>query len=173
MEQFDPEICERNETEPMRDLNILKKVWDLKAVVESNYNEWKQIGWHEVDTDKLLGENKKLGTQIKNFGNDYPISKQWDSYRDVETDVKNMNILLPIIAELHAPAMRPRHWQNVAKICGVPKIDVGSSTFTLSDISSLEIENYEDAVLDVVETAMKELKIDRKFRLIESLWDGL
>ena len=71
-----------------------------------------------------------------------------------------MNILLPIIAELHAPAMRPRHWQNVAKICGVPKIDVGSSTFTLSDISSLEIENYEDAVLDVVETAMKELKID-------------
>ena len=54
-----------------------------------------------------------------------------------------MNILLPIIAELHAPAMRPRHWQNVAKICGVPKIDVGSSTFTLSDISSLEIENYE------------------------------
>ena len=84
-----------------------------------------------------------------------------------------MNILLPIIAELHAPAMRPRHWQNVAKICGVPKIDVGSSTFTLSDISSLEIENYEDAVLDVVETAMKELKIDRKLKLIESVWDEL
>ena len=54
---------------------------------------------------------------IKNFGNDYPISKQWDSYRDVETDVKNMNILLPIIDELHAPEMRPSHWQNVAKIC--------------------------------------------------------
>ena len=156
-----------------RDLDILKKVWDLKARVAFIFDEWKQIGWHDVDTDKLLAENKKLGTQIKNFGNDYAISKQWDAYRDVETDVKNMNVLLPIIAELHAPAMRPRHWQAIAKICGVPKIDVSSSTFCLADIASLEIENYEEQVLDVVETAMKELKIDRKLKMIEAVWDGL
>ena len=156
-----------------RDLDILKKVWDLKARVAFIFDEWKQIGWHDVDTDKLLAENKKLGTQIKNFGNDFAISKQWDAYRDVETDVKNMNVLLPIIAELHAPAMRPRHWQAIAKICGVPKIDVSSSTFCLADIASLEIENYEEQVLDVVETAMKELKIDRKLKMIEAVWDGL
>ena len=83
----------------MRDLNILKKVWDLEAVVESNYNEWKQIGWHEVDTDKLLGENKKLGTQIKIL---VTITQFLNNgiHIDVETDVKNMNILLPIITEL-------------------------------------------------------------------------
>ena len=69
--------------------------------------------------------------------------------------------------------MRPRHWQAIAKICSVPKIDVSSSTFCLADIASLEIENYEEQVLDVVETAMKELKIDRKLKMIEAVWDGL
>ena len=157
----------------MRDLNILKKVWDLKAIVEFYYQEWKTIGWHDVDTDKLLLENKKLAIQIKNFGNDFPIAKQWESYRDVETDVKNMAVLLPIVAELHAPAMRLRHWASIAKIVGVNKIDVQSSTFCLADISSLNVEEFEEPVLDVVETAMKELKIDKKLKIIEGIWDEL
>ena len=68
----------------MRDLNILKKVWDLKAIVDFYYQEWKTIGWHDVDTDKLLLENKKLAIQIKNFGNDFPIAKQWESIKIYE-----------------------------------------------------------------------------------------
>jgi preprotein translocase subunit SecY len=31
-------------------------------------------------------------------------------YRQIENDIKNMSIILPLISELHNPSMRDRHW---------------------------------------------------------------
>ena len=43
----------------------------------------------------------------------------------------------------------------------------------MEDLIQLNLQNYEDDVLEVVETASKELKIDRKLKIIEQTWAGL
>ena len=156
-----------------RDLDVLKRVWDMKAFVEHTYSRWKTIGWHSIDTDSLLSENKDMLRSIKDFGTTYPIAKQWGAYRDVEALGKDMNVVLPIVAELHSPAMRARHWAAVAKITKVESIAPDSLSFSMEDLIQLNLQNYEDDVLEVVETASKELKIDRKLKIIEQTWAGL
>ena len=113
---------------------MLKRVWDMKAFVEHTYSRWKTIGWHAIDTDYLLSENKNMLRVIKDFGTEYPIAKQWGAYRDVEASGKDMNIVLPIVAELHSPAMRTRHWAGVAKICKVDAITPDSPSFSINAV---------------------------------------
>jgi dynein heavy chain len=156
-----------------RDLDILKRVWDMKAFVEHTYSKWKTIGWDNIDTEKLLSENKDILKNVKEFGSKYPVAKQWGAYRDVESMGIDMNVVLPTIAELHSPAMRARHWQGVAKICKVDAIPVESNTFSMEDLFALKLHLFEEDVLEVVETASKELKIDRKLKIIEQTWASL
>ena len=43
----------------------------------------------------------------------------------------------------------------------------------MDDLIQLKLHNFEDDVLEIVETASKELKIDRKLKIIEQTWAGL
>ena len=70
------------------------------GVVIHTYAQWKTIGWDDIDTEKLLSENKNILKDVKEFGSKYPVAKQWGAYRDVETMGIDMNVVLPTIAEL-------------------------------------------------------------------------
>ena len=155
-----------------RDLDVLKRVWDMKSYIDNTYDNWKILLWDLIDTDDLLSQNKNILRTIKEFGVDF-YCKAMGVYRDVESSAKDMNVVLPTVAELHSPAMRQRHWQSVAKICGVDSINVSSASFSMDDLIQLNLQNYEDDVLEIVETASKELKIDRKLKIIEQTWAGL
>ena len=53
--------------------------------------------------------NKGLMKNLKKMSNETPVVKGWKVYRDIEDEIKNMNIILPMINDLHSPAMRDRH----------------------------------------------------------------
>ena len=118
--------------------------------------------YSDIDVDMLLKENKKLSKQIRKFGADNPISKQWGSYRDVEQLTKDMDVVLPIVQELNNPAMKDRHWKMAAKVCNVDKIDIDRPDFSLGHLWDLNLPEFGEDVLEVVETATKEAKIEKK-----------
>jgi dynein heavy chain len=156
-----------------RDLFVLKMVWDFHDLVGSTYAKWKEILYHDIDVDNLLKLNKKLSKQIRKFGGDYPIAKQWQTYRDVEQMTKDMDIVLPIVQELNNPAMKQRHWKMAAKVCNVDKIEVGRPDFCLGDLWDLNLPEFGEEVLECVETATKEAKIEKKLKMISEVWAGL
>ena len=62
-----------------------------------------------MDIEDLLDENKKLHRSIKEFANNYPIVRTWGSqkegiYFDIETMVKDVNVILPLISSLKSEA---------------------------------------------------------------------
>ena len=173
-ELFDLQISKFTETgETRNELRHLKNVWDFKDMTQRVFENWKTFMWSEVNTDDLEDENKRLLKQLRGKGADYPTAKQWQTYRDIEDDIKRMQKVLPLVNELHSPAMRQRHWLALARVCNVKSVDPSDPKFTLNDMMELQLDEHEADVSEIVETAQKELKIEKKLTEIEACWADL
>eukprot|EP01038_Epipyxis_sp_PR26KG_P005405 gene5405-7492_t len=148
-----------------QDLRALKNVWDSVVLVESLFTTWKNTLWQEIKTDELLDEVKRLQNQLKKQTKK---SREWGVFKRLEQEVKNMVITLPLVHDLHSPAIRERHWKSLMTITGV-MIDRGPS-FCLDNLLSLNLQFHVDAVSDIVEVANKEVKIENRLLLIEDAW---
>jgi dynein heavy chain len=84
-----------------------------------------------------------------------------------------MAVSLPLVNDLHAPFMRPRHWKEVARVCECKTLDPTDAKFCLEDLLSKQLHNHADDIMEIVETASKELKIERKMESIEKVWNAL
>ena len=91
-----------------QELKLLKNLWDFKAMMLSVHGSWKSALWSEIQTDKLEDENRKLLKTLRANGNDNAVIKGWNVYRDIENSIKDMAVVLPLVADLHHPAMRAR-----------------------------------------------------------------
>ncbi len=159
--------------ETRTEIKYLKDLWDFKAMVLNIYSSWRTTLWIDVNTDDLEDQNKKLRKQLKEQGNTFPVIKGWQVYRDIDDMMSIMNIVLPLINDLHSEAMRSRHWSALARICNVKAVDPCDKKFTLDDMMSLNLHLHKEAIEDIVETAMKELKIERKLKEIEDIWSAM
>jgi len=157
-------------TDTRNELYHLKNLYDFKAMMQNTHNDWKKELWSKVDTDYLDTLNKNLNKLLRTKGNETQIIKGWELYRQIENDIKNMSIILPLISELHNPSMRDRHWVQLAKVCGRDKVEPTDPKFTVGDMIEFDIHEKPDDVSEVVETAQKELKIESKLKGIEAQW---
>jgi dynein heavy chain len=173
-ELFELQVTKYQEmTDTRTELRLLKNVWDNKALVQFAYESWNPQLWHDIQTDDLDDVNKLLFKNLRKMGNDFPVVKGWVAYRSIEEIIKSMGVVLPLIAELHSPAMRDRHWKSLATICEVKAIDPNDPKFCFEDAIKWKLETHAEDCEEIVETATKELKIERKLRDIETVWRDL
>lgn len=45
--------------------------------------------------------------------------RNWDTYKLLEDAVKALLTALPLVADLHHPSMRERHWKQLMRTTGV------------------------------------------------------
>ena len=170
-ELFELQVSKYPETGDTRtELRLLKYVWDMKAMVLGTFESWNSQLWADIKTDDLEDVNKSLLKYLRKMSNETPVVKGWVVYRSIEDAIKNMSVVLPLVNSLHSESMRDRHWKSLAKVCGVKSIDPNDPKFTFEDIVSLGVHQHTEDVEEIVETANKELKIERKLRDIEKLW---
>jgi len=173
-ELFELQVSRYPETGDTRsEIKILKSIWDTKALVLYTFESWNTQLWADIKTDDLEDVNKSLLKSLRKMANDTPVLKGWVVYRSIEDAIKNMSVLLPLVNELHSDAMRDRHWKSLAKVCNVKSIDPNDSKFTFEDIVKMGIHLHAEDVEEIVETANKELKIERKLRDIERIWTSM
>eukprot|EP01041_Mallomonas_annulata_P000386 gene386-700_t len=170
-ELFELQVSKYPETGDTRtELKLLKYVWDMKAMVFFTFDSWNTQLWSDIKTDDLEDVNKSLLKNLRKMSSDYPVVKGWVVYKSIEDAIKNMSAVLPLINALHSESMRDRHWKSLAKVCAVKNIDPNDPKFTFEDIIKLGVHLHVEDVEEIVETANKELKIERKLRDIEKLW---
>ena len=170
-ELFELQVSRYPETGDTRtELKLLKYVWDMKALVLTTFESWNSQLWADIKTEDLEDITKNLLKALRKMANETPVVKGWAVYRSIEDAIKNMSIVLPLVNDLHSPAMRDRHWKAVAKVCQVKSIDPHDPKFTFEDIVAIGIYKYSEDIEEVIETASKELKIERKLKDIETLW---
>lgn len=97
--------------------------------------------------------------------------RNYDVYRMLEEAIKAMLTSLPLVQDLHHPAMRERHWKLLMQTTG--KHFIMDDKFCLGDLLALELHNYVDACSEIVDRAQKELNIEKQLKKIEDTWAGL
>lgn len=164
-----PEIGEtRNE------IKQLKSLWDFKGMINLIYFDWRTTPWDAVNTDDLEAQNKKLRKQLKERGNCFPAIKGWRVYRDIDEMMEVMSVALPLVNDLHSEAMRSRHWSSLARVCNVKLVDPSDNKkFKLNDMMTLNLHEHKAAIEEIVETVIKELKIEKKLKEIEQVWSKM
>jgi len=148
-----------------KDAVNVKSVWDVVAMVQTVYVEWKKTKWDDINVEELQEQNKKLGKEVKGCDK---VVKNWPCYKGLEDSVKNMQSSLPLVEELRSKAMRDRHWKQVMRACGTEfKMD---ESFTFGGMLDLELHKYEDDVLEIVDRAQKELGIEKQLVKLAETW---
>jgi dynein heavy chain, axonemal len=146
-------------------------MWDLIALVDFQFETWKSTLWDKIDTDNLMSQIKDMQTKQCN-----PQSaqnkevKNYKAFFALNDRVKNMNTILPLIAQLHSKFMQERHWKKLMRITG-QKIDFKAPSFCLEDLLKLHLYRYAEEVTELVDGAQKEAKIETKLNLIQSTWE--
>ena len=106
-------------------------LWDYRGLVGATYDAWKTALWAAINTEALEDANKKIAVELKRLGDASVIVKGWTAYRDLDSAIRDMATSLPLVNELHSPAMRPRHWKELAVVCGVKNLDPADPKFCL------------------------------------------
>ncbi len=97
--------------------------------------------------------------------------RPFEAFRQLEEQIKALLTSLPLVADLHHPSMRDRHWRQLMKATG--KHFVLDDHFSLGDMLALNLHECVDVVSETVERAQKELVIEKALTKIEDTWTGL
>ena len=81
--------------------------WDMVSLYEELKAKWSSTMWFDIDTDSLTGELNRLQTQVKKMPKEI---KKWDVYAiRLEGEIKNMSVVVPLVAQLSSNAMQVRN----------------------------------------------------------------
>ena len=147
-------------------------MWDLIALVEYQFENWKSTLWDKIDTENLMTLIKDMQTKqcSPTAANNKDI-KNYRAFISLNDRVKNMNTILPLIASLHSKFMMERHWKKLMKITD-QEITFQSPKFCLEDLIKLHLYKYAEEVTELVDGAQKEAKIEQKLGVIQKTWEG-
>lgn len=147
---------------------VLKLIWDMVSVVRTQLQEWQRTLWDKIDTDILVEKSKALQKQITKLPKE---CRGWSVYQGLQSEVKNLLTVLPLVTLLHSPSMSERHWKDL--MTSTKKHFVMGPDFCLADLLKLELHRFVSDVEDIVELATKESKIGAQLLKISGNWETL
>lgn len=149
------------------ELEHLKSLWDMISYVFFIFHDWRATKWESIDTEMLAERTKALSKDIRTLSK---AARTYEVYKNLDDMVKAMSVSLPLVSDLHDPAMRDRHWKQLMKATG--KQFVMDESFTLGTLLDLQLHMFQEEVGDIVDRAKKEEVIEKQLRKIEEAWNN-
>ncbi|NXL38693.1 DYH17 protein, partial [Glaucidium brasilianum] len=148
-----------------RELRLLKELWDMIVLFNTNVDTWKTTRWKDIDVEQMDTDCKKFAKDIRSLDRKM---RSWDAFTGLDDSVKNMMTSLRAVKELQNPAIRERHWQELIRATKV-NIAVSKDT-TLADLLQLNLHEFEDEVCGIVDKAMKESGMEKVLNTLDTTW---
>ncbi|TSL75253.1 Dynein heavy chain 17, axonemal [Bagarius yarrelli] len=148
-----------------KDIHLLRELWEMIHLVKGHMDEWRSTLWKDINVDDMVRDTKKYAKDIKSLDKGM---KAWDAYTGLDNMVKNMVTSLRAVGDLQSPAIRDRHWQQLTMATKV-SFTMSEET-TLEDLLRLNLHNFEDEVIRIVDRAVKELGIEKVLRELNNTW---
>lgn len=87
-----------------------QQLWDYVFIVQTCIEDWKTTPWRKIDVENMDIECKKFAKDVRLLDKEM---RSWDTYIQLEANVKNMLTSLRAVGELQNPAIRERHWHQL------------------------------------------------------------
>ncbi|XP_062848433.1 dynein axonemal heavy chain 11 [Trichomycterus rosablanca] len=151
-----------------RELCVLKQLWDLLLCAQSSIADWKVTQWREIKVDQMDAELRRFAREMQTLDKE---ARGWNVYVDLELKLKDLLGALRAVAELQNPAMRERHWAQLARAM---RADFSLTEDTvLADLLALQLHTYEEEVHSTVARAVKEMAIEKILGEISQTWSRM
>jgi len=146
-------------TETKKQIELLDKLYSLYSKVKDTMGKWREITWVEVEE-----QITNMSDQIDAFGRDCVklpgILKSWSAYKELKQEIDDMTEIIPLVAALAKPSIRPRHWEEIIEMTK-EEIPYTSETFTLDQLLKAPLLQFKDDIEDITDSADKQLKLER------------
>lgn len=112
--------------------------------------------------DLFMKEFRKLPKIVRS----YPIGQVLD------LKMKQFKNAVPLMVSLKNEALRERHWKQLMEKTG-QYFDMSLDRFTLDNMFAMELHKYQDIAEEIINTAIKELSIEKGVQDIADTWNNL
>ena len=153
-----------------KEVGLLDQLYGLYLDVQSAMDSYRSIHWSDVaamlpqlleDTTIFDARCKKLPKKLR----------EWPAYVEMRAKVTDLQDLLPLIADLAKPSIKPRHWLAVVDVVG--QLPHEKESFQLKHVFEAGFLQYKDQLLEICEAADKQLDVEKKLNGIREQWkDG-
>eukprot|EP00750_Incisomonas_marina_P009230 INCI15857.2.p1 GENE.INCI15857.2~~INCI15857.2.p1 ORF type:complete len:4529 (-),score=890.01 INCI15857.2:58-13644(-) len=144
----------------------LRRIFNLYVKFKDFEDEQSQQLWSGLDTLKLTKGAEGIHKSIKKLPKEL---KELAVYKAVEECVVQFKDGIPLISLLKNEAMKPRHWKKLGEVTNIT-FDANSTTFTLRSIFEMKLYRFQDAIEDIVNESVQELKLENALRNLEENW---
>nr|XP_056713421.1 dynein axonemal heavy chain 11 [Euleptes europaea] len=148
-----------------KEIQLLKRVWDINVYVTSAINDWTKSHWREISMEQMDVELRRFTKEVWSLDKEV---RSWNVYIGLELTIKNMLTSLRVVTELQNPAMRDRHWYQLMDAIGV-QFSINKHT-TLAELLALKLHKFEDDIQSIVDKAVKELGTEKILIEISQIW---
>jgi dynein heavy chain len=120
-----------------KELEKLDKLYTLYLKVTETITRWQETPWLEI-TDEIQGMEEGIELFLKECLKLPGDSRQYPAYKELKQRLDDMEIVLPLVAQMGDPSIKDRHWEQLQELTG-KAIPYDSEQFTLSDLLAADL----------------------------------
>ena len=153
-----------------KELKLLDQLYTLYQQVISTVDEYKSIPWADVVAN--IAQMNETVEQFNERCRRLPKGlKTWEAYVELNKTIEEFLEILPLLTELSKPAMRDRHWKKISQLTG-KEFDVEKfHEMKLRTVLEAGLLQYHEDIIEITDSAEKQLAIEKKLLEIAALWD--
>jgi dynein heavy chain, axonemal len=140
-------------------LALLQQLYSLYQKVNDTIARWKEFPWTSM-SEEYKGMEEAIEQFISDCGRLPKPLRKWEAYQELKTELENMESVLPLVNALAAPAIRPRHWEEIIELTGT-QIPYADDAFSLQNFLDAPILDVQEDVEVIADNAEKQLKLER------------
>lgn len=149
-----------------KDLAMLEELYDLFTDVCEEMDVYRNKPWMECIPE--IDDMKKKVFDFEKRCKHLPSRlHQWQAYTEVKRDISNFLAILPLLQELTKPSIKPRHWDEIARITGIP---FNADSDTLKALWKPEFLKALEDIEEICHAADKQLEIEAKLENLREKW---
>lgn len=153
-----------------REAALLDSLYSLYTEVEAVVDEYRALTWPAFTDsvasmlDAVAGFDARCKRLPKKL-------RDWGAYESLRSTVTNLQELLPLLAALSKPSVKPRHWQAIVALTG-RAFAVDSDAFRLEVLLDADLVSHRETVEEVCDAADKQAAIEAKLDEITHTWSS-
>lgn len=161
-----PMTCYPELQEVVEEMEKQSEIFSLYSEAKEFISIMGSVLWVELDVPAMTRGVEELETKIRLFSSE---CKKAATFAEMERQILAFKDGIPLIQSLKNDAMKPRHWEQLMALTGV-KFDMNVSTFTLTNLFSMQLHQFGSKLAGIVNASMQEQKIEQEINKIEEYW---
>ncbi|XP_021370512.1 dynein heavy chain 10, axonemal-like isoform X1 [Mizuhopecten yessoensis] len=155
--------------EVQKQMKGLEMVYSLYEEQTAAREGWSETLWSNLNVQVLQDGIEGFLKQLRKMPRDV---KSLQAARALESKMKEFRDSLPLFVDLKHEALRERHWKELMNKTG-QKFDINPETFTLANVFAMELQRFQETIIEIVTAASKEMGIEKGVKEVEEMWSNM